>query len=175
MRSHNSEITYILPLVIFFQYAIFLLPLLCMGYIYTNNIHNIFLCFIYPLVVAGWILMLGNGKLAMNIDECKYITRISHSKFKKIIYITSSKDEVLSTVDYWYQISGYFSIVLGLLLSTIVFLLQKKAGISSNWMSLSDIYTSIIIIYSLAIVLLSTGIRVYFYIIELKWYKKNRK
>jgi len=119
-KERSNELTYNMPVLVMFQGGIFLVSLLFVSYIITAERYSFALCFLYPLVASGWILMLGNGRLSMNIDECKHTTNISNYKYKYLIVVTSAKDNVLSSVDFWYQIVGYILIPIGLILSTIV-------------------------------------------------------
>ena len=175
MGEKERERTNGLSIVLIIQMAIFMISLLLIGYIIANNRYTLGLCYLYPLVAAGWIMILGNGRLSLNIDECKRIIDISKLKYRFIIHVTSAKSNVLSKVDFWYQILGYVLIPIGLILSTVVFLLQQNRGIDINWISFSNIYSSVLIIYLIFIFVSGTLIRIIFLIIDSVWYKNNRR
>jgi hypothetical protein len=164
---------YVLPLITIVQLAIFLVPLLLVGMIYSSQTYRIALSYLYPLVSAGWILTLGNGRLSMNIKECKLTVDISKMKYKSFIVVTSAEHSKLSVVDYYYQISGYLLIIFGIMLSSSMLILQKLNNIISDWISFDNTYTSIILIYTISICFLGTVLRVYYLVIDYLWYKRQ--
>lgn len=173
--KRDDNFIFSFPLIDIAQGAMFMFPLLLIGYIYSNPNFSIALSFLYPLVSAGWIITLGNGRISMNITECKNTTDISAMKYKHFIVVTSAENSILSSVDFWFQIGGYLLIIFGIILSSFMLLLQHLYEIESNWMSFDNIYTSIIIIYMISICFLGTILRIYFLVRDYVWYKKNHK
>ncbi|KKP59116.1 MAG: hypothetical protein UR53_C0009G0004 [Candidatus Magasanikbacteria bacterium GW2011_GWC2_34_16] len=173
-KNHDDNIIYYsIPLIRIIQTMLLIIPLLLVVYIYSNQTLSFALSYLYPLVTAGWIMTLGNGRFSINIKECEHIINISKSKFKSFIVVTSAENDRLSRVDFWYQISGYLLIIFGVFLSSSMLIHQYYNNIQSNWMSFNNVYTSIMLIYTISICSLGTVLRVYYLVKDYFWYKRK--
>lgn len=153
------------------QILILMIPILLIVII-VKNINQTSNCipYLYSLAASGWIINLGNGRLAQNIDECKYKISIKQIGLMKIIYNTSGTNN-MSLIDYVFQISGYILIFIGLIFSTILIIVSRINVVEVNWNSLESTYFVIVLIYSLIIVVIGTIIRMLYYYKEYLWYK----
>ncbi len=157
------------------QISMLIMPMiLIMIIVEQYNPANILIPYLYCFSAAGWIINLGNGRLAMNIDECKYRVSLSDIKLRKIIHITSGPKE-MSKIDYVYQVLGFALVLVGIIFSSIIIIISKVNDVTVIWYTIESPYYLVLLIYVLFIAIIGTIIRVVFYYKEYIWYKRKKR
>lgn len=161
--------------ILLIQITLFIIPLIALVYIYRVEQYTFLIPYLYTTSTAGFILNLGNGRISINLNECKYIIDLSNIKFKKYVYMTSSSDTRLSKIDYYYQIFGYMLLIVGVLFSTVLTILAKRQNMHEFWNELDSTFSKFLFGYVIVIATFGLLIRFSVYVYENYWYKKSVK
>ncbi len=142
-----------------------------------GQFNSIIIPILCTTIVASYVICLGNGRISMNIEDCRFTIFYETIKYKFFIYNTCTSDFPLkmSKVDYIYQIIGLILLPIGWLLSGVCILMNYLFSLEEKWSELIRTPLSItIFIYSMIIVVLASIFRLFFSIYEESWCKKSK-
>ncbi|MBI9009340.1 MAG: hypothetical protein JEZ05_04845 [Tenericutes bacterium] len=167
--KHNKNSTMSIFII---QKLIFIIPLI--AYAVVKNFlggTSILIPYLFCIILSGFVINLGNTWMSSNVETCIFKVSVKDIKNKSFIYNTS-EGPYMSKVDYIFQKIGYILILISIFYFTILVIISRKNSIIVLWTSMSDVYSSLLMIYLLFVAIFSALIRISLYLYE-KYFCKN--